>query len=273
MSRLVLVAVVAVILSVAWFNSARSALAQSNPAPGDGDIVSPAAPAKPAAQTAKKMPPIAAELKTDEQKGSFALGYNVGTSVRRQLVVGRLDMAAFLMGVQQSLSGQPPVLSAREQERSFRVLVGEMRKDKMKEVATASENNRKKGDDFLASNKTQKGVVTLPSGLQYLVLKEGKGKKPKATDEVEVHYHGTLIDGTVFDSSINRGEPATLGVSSVIKGWIEALQLMNEGSKWRLFVPSDLAYGREGRPGIGPNQVLIFDIELLKVKSPRAAAD
>jgi FKBP-type peptidyl-prolyl cis-trans isomerase len=225
-------------------------------------------PSAPSAKTpaAKELPPIAAELKSDKQKGSYAIGYNVGTTLRRQIGAGNLDPAAFLLGIQQSLSAQRPALSAPEQEKAFKIMIASLRKEKMKEAAESSEKNEKKGDEFLAANKQQKGVTTLPSGLQYLVIKEGNGKQPKASDEVQVHYHGTLIDGTVFDSSINRGEPATFAVNAVIPGWTEALQLMKEGAKWRVFVPAKLAYGREGRPGIGPNQTLIFDIQLLKVK-------
>ena len=129
-----------------------------------------------------------------------------------------------------------------------------------------NDRNRAEGEAFLAENKKKSGVVVLPSGLQYEVLTEGKGKKPAATDRVQCHYHGTLINGEVFDSSIERGEPAVFGVSQVIPGWVEALQLMPEGSKWRLFIPSDLAYGENGAGGkIAPNSTLIFDVELLKV--------
>jgi FKBP-type peptidyl-prolyl cis-trans isomerase FklB len=130
-----------------------------------------------------------------------------------------------------------------------------------------SESNKKQGEEFLAANAKKEGVKTLPSGLQYIVLKEGTGKKPEATDEVVVHYHGTLIDGTVFDSSVDRGEPASFPVNRVIPGWTEALQLMKEGAKWRIFIPSKLAYGRPGRPPkIGPNETLVFEVELLQVK-------
>lgn len=132
---------------------------------------------------------------------------------------------------------------------------------------TPAQMNKKKGEEFLAANAKKEGVKTLPDGLQYLVLKEGKGKKPGPTDEVEVHYHGTLTDGTVFDSSVDRGEPATFPVNRVIAGWTEALQLMKEGSKWRVFIPSKLAYRQRGAPPkIGPNETLIFEIELLHVK-------
>jgi FKBP-type peptidyl-prolyl cis-trans isomerase FklB len=129
-----------------------------------------------------------------------------------------------------------------------------------------AEQNAKAGADFLAANAKKEGVKTTSSGLQYLVLKEGQGKKPGLTNQVEVHYHGTLINGKVFDSSVERGEPITFGVTRVIPGWTEALQLMNEGSKWRVFIPSELAYKARGSGPIGPNETLIFEIELLHVK-------
>ncbi len=128
-----------------------------------------------------------------------------------------------------------------------------------------AQENKAKADAFLAENAKKDGVVALPSGLQYEVLVEGNGPKPTANDRVEVHYHGTLLDGTVFDSSVDRGEPATFGVSQVIKGWTEALQLMPQGSKWKLYIPADLAYGSRGSGKIGPMEMLIFEVELIKI--------
>lgn len=149
------------------------------------------------------------------------------------------------------------------------MLLRDVRMGKMKEVG---EKNKKEGDEFLSKNKTAEGVKSTASGLQYKVITEGKGAKPSASDMVEVHYAGTLIDGTEFDSSYKRNAPATFPVNGVIKGWTEALQLMNEGSKWKLFIPSDLAYGTMDRPGIPANSVLIFDVELLKVTKQGAKA-
>jgi FKBP-type peptidyl-prolyl cis-trans isomerase FklB len=134
-----------------------------------------------------------------------------------------------------------------------------------KATSKIGENNKKTGEEFLLKNKSKEGVTTLQSGLQYKILKAGTGEKPAPTDRVKVHYHGTLIDGTVFDSSVNRGEPATFGVTQVIQGWVEALQLMTTGSKWTLYIPANLAYGQQGPPSIGPNQALIFDVELLEI--------
>src|ERR1700679_4066109 len=141
-------------------------------------------------------------------------------------------------------------------------------------MAIAGDVNKAKGGEFLAANKAKDGVVTLPSGLQYKILKAGTGPKPAATDTVSVNYRGTLINGTEFDSSYKRGQPATFGVTGVIKGWTEALQLMPVGSKWQLFIPSDLAYGERGQRTIEPNATLVFEVELLSIqpKTPPAAA-
>jgi FKBP-type peptidyl-prolyl cis-trans isomerase len=143
----------------------------------------------------------------------------------------------------------------------------ELRKKQDEKKHAAGEANKKDGDAFLAANKGKEGVVTLPSGLQYKILTAGKGPKPTADDSVVCNYRGTLINGTEFDSSYKRGEPATFPVGGVIKGWTEALQLMPVGSKWQLFVPSDLAYGERGpSPEIGPNSTLIFEVELLSIQ-------
>ncbi len=248
MGRLFLAAVAVVVIpNLAW--------ADGSPAPSS------------AGPAASAVPPIRAELKSDKQKGSFSIGYSMGMTLRKQVGTENLDAAAFLLGMQESLAGQKATLSAIEQERALKVLVGELQKQQMKKAVEAAETNKKKGEDYLAANKGQKGVTTLPSGLQYSVIREGTGKTPKASDEVEVHYHGTLIDGTVFDSSINRGEPVTFPVNGVIPGWTEVLQLMKEGSKWRVVIPASLAYKQRGAPPkIGPNETLIFEIELLKVK-------
>lgn len=233
----------------------------------DGGDPHPAQAAPQAAKAANEMPPIAAELKSDKQKGSFAIGYNMGSTLRKQIGANTIDAAAFLQGMQQSLAGQKASLSAIEQERALKAFITTVQAQQVKKQAEAVENNKKKGDEYLANNKKQKGVVVRPSGLQIQVLKEGTGKQPTATDEVQVHYHGTLLDGTVFDSSIDRGEPVTFRVNRVIPGWTEALQLMKEGGKVRVVIPAELAYRQRGAPPkIGPNETLIFEIELLKVK-------
>jgi FKBP-type peptidyl-prolyl cis-trans isomerase FklB len=229
--------------------------------PGEG------AAGKSAVQPADKMPPITAELKNEKQKGSFAIGYTMGMTLRKQIGAETLDLSAFLRGMQQSLEGEKASLSAIEQQRALKTFIAVVQRQQMKKATEALEANKKRGEDFLAANAKKEGVKTLPSGLQYLVLKEGTGKKPTLSDVVEIDYHGTLIDGSVFDSSVDRGKPMTHPVSGFIPGWKEALPMMKEGAKWRIFVPSKLAYGQKGAgPAIGPNETLVFEIELLKVK-------
>jgi FKBP-type peptidyl-prolyl cis-trans isomerase FklB len=206
-------------------------------------------------------------LKTDKEKLSYSLGFDYGR--RAPLPPGSIDLdpKAFAAGATDGVSGTKPALPEEELQKLLVDFQQKMRAKMAEAAQKAAEENKKKGDAFLAENKKQKGVVTLASGLQYKVLKEGKGAKPKATDTVSTHYRGTLIDGTEFDSSIKRGQPAEFPVGQVIKGWTEALQLMPVGSKWQLFIPSDLAYGPQGAGNvIGPNSTLIFDVELLEIK-------
>ena len=157
-------------------------------------------------------------------------------------------------------------LSDEEIRTTLTELNKEMQGKENERMKTLSEKNKKDGEALLAENKKKEGIKTLPSGLQYKVIQEGTGKVPKATDTVTTNYRGTLIDGTEFDSSYKRGQPATFPVNGVIPGWTEALQLMKTGSKWQLFIPSNLAYGERGPGTIGPNAVLVFEIELLAVK-------
>ncbi|MBQ3538858.1 MAG: FKBP-type peptidyl-prolyl cis-trans isomerase [Bacteroidaceae bacterium] len=191
-------------------------------------------------------------------KFSYGLGMGIGQNLL-SMDVSEMSMDDFVAGLKAVLAGEKTELTHAEAQKvvsdHFRK-VAEQRFIKIKEA----------GEAFLAENAKKEGVVTLPSGLQYTVLKEGNGKQPKATDRVQCHYEGTLIDGTVFDSSIRRGEPAIFGVSQVIAGWVEALQLMKEGAKWRLFIPYNLAYGTHGAgENIPPYSALVFDVELIKV--------
>lgn len=219
-----------------------------------------------AAPETAKMSRIKAELKNDRQKASYAIGFSVGANARRQ-GADALEIAAFLLGIQDAMSGMKPSLTAKESDDALKSFRDELQQRQAKRMAEAAAINRKKGEDFLAANKKKPGVVTLPDGVQYQILKKGNGKKPKATDRVEVHYTGTLVDGTVFQSTVERNEPANFTVNEVIRGWGEVLQLMKEGDKWRVFIPTDLAYGAQGKgTAIGPNESLIFEIELLKVK-------
>ena len=191
-------------------------------------------------------------------KLSYALGLSMGNNFKSS-GIQTLSVTDFANGVKAVYEGEKPEMTYDEAKQVINEFFTQMQRE-------VNDRNRAEGEAFLAENKKKSGVVVLPSGLQYEVLTEGKGKKPAATDRVQCHYHGTLINGEVFDSSIERGEPAVFGVSQVIPGWVEALQLMPEGSKWRLFIPSDLAYGENGAGGkIAPNSTLIFDVELLKV--------
>ncbi len=204
-------------------------------------------------------------LKTEQEKVSYSIGLDIGTNFKRQSV--ELDSKALAAGITDGLSGAKPALAEDEVRKVLADFQQKMRARAAAIAQQAADDNKKKGEAFLAENKKQKGVVTLPSGLQYKVLKEAKGAKPKSTDTVSVHYRGTLIDGAEFDSSIKRGQPAEFAVNQVIKGWTEALQLMPVGSKWQLFIPSDLAYGPQGAGNmIGPNSTLVFDVELLDIK-------
>ncbi len=208
-------------------------------------------------------------LKDKKDKVSYAIGLDVGNAMKKQSIDLNTDI--FVKGLKDALSGEKKLMTddeIRETMTAFSHEMAEKQKEKMQKVG---EKNKEEGDAFLADNKKKEGVKTLPSGLQYKVIEEGKGKTPKAGDTVTVNYRGTLIDGTEFDSSYKRGQPATFPVSGVIKGWTEALQLMKEGAKWQLFIPSDLAYGDKGAGGmIGPNAVLIFDVELISVKEAQA---
>ena len=191
-------------------------------------------------------------------KFSYGLGMGLGQTLLSMGVEG-MNMEDFLKGVSDILTGNKPEMSHAEAQK----IVNEHFR-KLAEEAYAI--NKEAGEKFLAENAKKEGVVTLPSGLQYEVIAEGNGNRPSATDRVKCHYEGTLIDGTVFDSSIKRGEPAVFGVNQVIKGWVEALQLMKEGAKWRLYIPYDMAYGENGAGElIPPYSALIFDVELISV--------
>ena len=198
------------------------------------------------------------ELKTELDSISYGLGVSIAQNLKSQ-GIEELDANALAKGVEDVLSGND--LKLKEEQ------IGELLNAYMKKKAEEkSKAQIEKGKKFLEENGKRPEVVTLPSGLQYEIIKEGTGEKPTINDKVTTHYTGKLIDGTVFDSSVERGQPATFPVSGVIKGWTEALQLMPKGSKWRLYIPYDLAYGERGAGGkIGPYETLIFDIELLDI--------
>lgn len=198
-------------------------------------------------------------------KLSYALGMSMGHNFKGT-GIKTLNSADFAAGVASVYDGVKPEMTFDEAKRIVNEYFAKLEAEMQAEAAKQGEANRKNGEAFLTENAKREGIKVTESGLQYEVLESGKGDSPKASDNVEVHYTGKLIDGTVFDSSVERGVPASFGVTQVIPGWVEALQLMHEGDKWRLYIPSDLAYGPNGAGGvIGPNMTLIFDVELLRV--------
>jgi FKBP-type peptidyl-prolyl cis-trans isomerase FklB len=238
-----------------------------------GNILAQQAPAKatPPAPSAKDKAATAAQsqkepsLTTAKDKFSYALGMNLGMNLQRQSVPVDPDM--LLRGLKDTMAGGKTLLTEEEARAALTEMQNQVRKQQQEKAQQLGEANKKEGEAFLAANKTKEGVVTLPSGLQYKILQAGTGPKPTTTDTAVCNYRGTLINGTEFDSSYKRGQPATFPVSGVIKGWTEALQLMPVGSKWQLFIPSDLAYGERGAgPDIAPNATLIFEVELLSIK-------
>lgn len=238
--------------------------AKTQPAPAAKAQNAPAkTPPKPAAKTPPVLP-----LKTRKDRFSYALGMNVGTglgaNLRKQSV--EFDPNLLAQGLKDALAGGKTLLSEQEAQ----AVITEVQKEKTQQ---AGEANKKEGEAFLSANKTKEGVVTLPSGLEYKILKEGTGPKPTASDSVSCNYRGTFINGTEFDSSYKRGQPATFSVGGVIKGWTEALQLMPVGSTWQLFIPSALAYGERGMGQIGPNSTLVFEVELLSIQNKDQAPE
>lgn len=198
-------------------------------------------------------------------KLSYALGLSMGNNFRAS-GIQELNVQDFADGVAAVFYGSEPKMTYDEAKAEIQRFFTDLQAKQEEANKKMAENNAKSGEEFLLENGKRVEVKTTASGLQYEVVKEGEGPSPKPTDKVMVHYEGKLIDGTVFDSSVDRGEPATFGVTQVIPGWVEALQMMKAGSKWRLHIPSQLAYGPNGAGGIiGPNATLIFDVELLKV--------
>jgi|HubBroStandDraft_6_1064221.scaffolds.fasta_scaffold323486_1 FKBP-type peptidyl-prolyl cis-trans isomerase FklB len=267
------------------FAAAGLFLAASTPAqqtPGANPPSPPPAAAKPAtaakpaqtpaaktgAATAKTQAPLT--LKTPKEKASYAIGMNIGKNLKRDSV--EVDPAVLYRALKDAYVGNNLLLTDEEAKAALTALQAEVRAKEDAKLKAAAVENKKTGEAFLAANKTKEGVVTLPSGLQYKIIKEGTGPKPTAEDTVLCHYRGTLVDNTEFDSSYKRGEPLKIPVGGVIKGWTEAIQLMPVGSKWQLYIPSDLAYGERGAPGspIGPNSALVFDVELISIE-PKAA--
>jgi FKBP-type peptidyl-prolyl cis-trans isomerase FklB len=229
----------------------------------------PKAPVKKTGTTA-----AAPALTTRKQKFSYALGMNIGTGysqgLKKQAV--EVDWNLIAQGMKDAAAGTKTRLTEEEAKAVLDEVQNEVHKEQQEKTKELAAKNKADGEAFLAANKSKEGVVTLPSGLQYKILTAGTGPKPAADDSVVCNYRGTLINGTEFDSSYKRKEPATFGVGQVIKGWTEALQLMPVGSKWQLFIPSNLGYGERGEPrgGIEPNSTLIFEVELISIVDKNA---
>jgi FKBP-type peptidyl-prolyl cis-trans isomerase FklB len=263
----------AIFLLPAQAQQAPAPTAQNPPAKATSPA--PAATAKKAGtksgQTSTTQTPAPLTLKTPKDKLSYSVGMNIGKSFKRDNV--DVDPAILLRAIKDVLGGGKLLMTDQEAQSTLTALQADLRKKQEQEAQQLAETNKKEGDAFLATNKTKDGVVALPSGLQYKILQEGRGPKPTAADTVTVNYRGTLLDGTEFDSSYKRGQPASFPVGQIIKGWTEALLLMPVGSKWQLFIPPDLAYGsRQPGPTIGPNSTLVFEVELLSIQPKPAAA-
>jgi FKBP-type peptidyl-prolyl cis-trans isomerase FklB len=207
------------------------------------------------------------ELTTPKEKASYAIGMDMGNSLKKNSVDVNPDVLA--KALKDVLTNQKTQLTEQEAGTILADMQKEMQEKRQEKMKAVGEKNKNEGAAFLAENMKKEGVKTLPSGLQYQVIAEGNGKMPTAADTVTVQYTGRLVDGTEFDSSYKRGQAATFALNGVIKGWTEALQLMKEGSKWQLYLPSNLAYGETGTVGgpIGPNATLIFDVELVSIKA------
>ena len=203
-------------------------------------------------------------LAEGKEKKSYSIGANIGTSLKREEI--EIDPETVLKGLKDAYSGKS-LMTDDEVRTVLTDLNKEIRTKQQEKRTQQGQKNKEEGEKFLAENKTKPGVITLPSGLQYKILAEGKGESPKSNDEVTVNYRGTLIDGTEFDSSSKTGHPLVRPANLLVKGWTEALQLMKPGAKWQLFLPSELAYGDRGSRQIGPNATLLFDVELISFKS------
>ncbi len=249
--------------------AAQQSTTSSQTAPAKKQSTAPAK--KGGAAPAKTATPAKSEamtLTTQKDKISYALGMNIASSLGQTLKARQVDIDPNVLAqaLKDGLKGKT-LMTEEEARNTLMQLQTELQAKQEAKMKAAAEDNKKEGDAFLAANKAKPGVTTLPSGLQYKVVKEGTGPKPAASDTVTVNYRGTLINGTEFDSSYKRGQPATFPVGGVIKGWTEALQLMPVGSKWEIYIPSDLAYGARGAGSdIGPNATLLFEVELLSIQ-------
>lgn len=249
----IVIAACFVLISMPLASVAAEAAADAVKAPATGEAAS-----VPSATAADPLEAPGADI-------SYCVGLDIGGSLKE--IPADLDLDLVIMGIKDQLSGKDPLLNEAQVMKIKREFSMKIQEERAKKMETASTENKDEGTKFLEANKARKGVSVTSSGLQYEVVKEGAGASPKATDTVKVHYRGTLISGTEFDSSHKRGEPATFPVNRVIPGWTEALQLMKVGSVYKLYIPSDLAYGERGAGrDIGPNSTLIFEVELLGIE-------
>ncbi len=234
--------------------------------PGD----KPAADAKAATEAKGAEVKAIGGMKTEKEQDSYLIGMDMGRSL--ELLKDDLDLAVLQKAMQANIKGEKPLLSEEEARQIRERLQNKVRTKQMEKMVAMAKTNQEEGDKFLAANGKKPGVVTTASGLQYQIVSEGKGAKPKASDTVRVHYKGALLDGKTFDSSYDRNEPAVFPLGAVVPGWQEGIALMPVGSKFKLWIPSKLGYGEQGTPGgpIGPNATLVFDVELLDIVKPNA---
>jgi FKBP-type peptidyl-prolyl cis-trans isomerase FklB len=204
---------------------------------------------------------------TQQERIGYAIGLDIGRMFQKQAI--EVDLTFLTRGIRDGLTGAKPAMSDEEMQTALQTMQKEAQMRAAARAKAEGTKNQTEGQNFLAQNAKKEGVKTTKSGLQYKVLKEGKGPSPKASDVVRTHYHGTFLNGDVFDSSVQRGEPAEFAVNRVIPGWTEALQQMKVGSKWQLFVPAELAYGESGFGDIPPNKTLVFEVELLGIIKPQ----
>ncbi|MBV8062879.1 MAG: FKBP-type peptidyl-prolyl cis-trans isomerase [Nevskia sp.] len=211
------------------------------------------------------------DLSTDPQKFSYSIGFDIGHSLSQ--IKENVDIPSLEKGIEESVAGKTSRLTDQQREEIKQAVAKKIQEKQVADRAAAAAKNKEAGDKFLADNGKKAGVKTTASGLEYEVLTEGKGEHPKATDKVTVNYKGTLLDGTVFDSSYDRNQPVSFPLANVIPGWTEGVQLMTPGSKYKFYLPSNLAYGERGAPPkIGPNSTLVFEVELISIDKPDAAA-
>lgn len=208
-------------------------------------------------------PVLAQDVTSDNEKVSYAVGWDMGTNIKRR--VGELDVDTIIQAIRDAVNESEPRVSQEEMQQILIALQQQMRQEQLEALRKLAEENKAKSEAFLAENRSKTGIVALPSGVQYRVIEEGEGQRPSLEDTVRVHYRGSKMDGREFDSSFARGTPEEFTVNAVLRGWQEVLPLMKEGSTWQVFVPPELAFGTRGQPPVGPNEALMFDLKLIEI--------